>query len=532
MTEQFYEPKAIRKLNKKLEKNKGIDLTDNSLIVAIYTRVSSPMQLSGFSLDYQKDACEKFAKSKGWKEENFLYYCDPAKSGRDDKRPDFQKMIADAKNGKFNVLVVHKLDRFMRNMYLCSEYIKILMDNNVAIFFFGDGLDFSIDEIGGIKYWMFAWFADYYSQNLSKESKKGLQRNFEEGRQSGFPAWGYIKLDNSHDCIVDETKREIVTEIFQKFATGEYSYADLSRLMNEKGFVTYYGKPFVSRDLSRIIHTPFYAGYVVHHENIQKGIHEPIISQELFETCQEVADIKGAQYAKRNKNDLGRIEDRYMLHKLLVCTECGKRIPLWTQKKKETDKIYTYYSECNCRQSPPCRHRIKKVPSSIPEEQITRIISGIKLPNEWVSSAIAEKNDDFFAYDNEIKRMESRLTTLKDKALSPETSDDDLISINQERKALYRKIKKMKDERKDPTEQLDKFHLLLSSFATCFANATMPEKAEICHLLFENIYFDIENQKVVAFTPDPDFQLLFELIAEDNQWAIEKDENQTKFILP
>ncbi len=184
MSDHIYDPKAIRQAKNRIEKQKGTDLTDSSLRVAIYTRVSSEMQLDGYSLDFQKQACEEFAVSKGWQKENFRYYCDPAKSGRNDKRPKFQKMISDAQCGRFDVLVVHKLDRFMRNWTLCTQYLKILMDNGIAIFFFGDNLDFSVDEIGGIKYTMFAWFADYYSQNLSKECKKGLHMVFESGRQS------------------------------------------------------------------------------------------------------------------------------------------------------------------------------------------------------------------------------------------------------------------------------------------------------------------------------------------------------------
>ena len=113
MTDHFYDPKAIRQAKNRIEKQKGTDLTDRSLRVAIYTRVSSEMQLDGYSLDFQKQACEEFALGKGWQKENYIYYCDPAKSGRNDKRPEFQKMIRDVQSGCFDVLVVHKLDCFM-----------------------------------------------------------------------------------------------------------------------------------------------------------------------------------------------------------------------------------------------------------------------------------------------------------------------------------------------------------------------------------------------------------------------------------
>ena len=72
---------------------------------------------------------------------------------------------------------------------------------------------------------------------------------------------------------------------------------------------------------------------------------------------------------------------------------------------------------------------------------------------------------------------------------------------------------------------------LLTSFSTCFAEASIREKSEICHLLFNGIIFDIENQKVTAFIPNEDFILLFELIADQNHWEIEKQGDKKVFLL-
>ena len=444
MEDHIYDPKALRKVKNKIEKGKGMDLTNNMLRVAIYTRVSSDMQLEGYSLDYQKQVCEEFALSKGWQKENFMYYCDPAKSATNDKRPEFQRMISDAQSGRFDVLVVHKLDRFMRNMNLCTQYLKILLDSNIAIFFFADNLDFSVEEIGGIKYTMFAWFADYYSQNLSKECKKGLDMVFESGRQSGWAAWGYLKEEGSHSYIIDETKRDIIVEVFEKYATGEYSYADLSRLLNEKGFTRRNGNPFSSRDISRMIHTPFYAGYVVHGAEKKEGIHKAIISREMFEKCQQVGDERYQKYKKKNQNNLGDVSDRFMLHKLLICKDCGKRIALWTQKKKDSGKVYTYYSELNNPVTPVCPHRVRKTASKVPEQQITDLLSNIRIPDEWISLVLKEKFQDFSLYDKEIESLERQAKFLKERALADDITDKERTELTEQRKKTYAEIKEKK----------------------------------------------------------------------------------------
>ena len=531
MTDHIYDPKAIRQAKNRIEKQKVTDLSDSSLRVAIYTRVSSEMQLDGYSLDFQKQACEEFAGRMGWKKENFTYYCDPAKSGRNDKRPEFQKMIRDAQSGRFDVLVVHKLDRFMRNWTLCTQYLKILIDNGIAIFFFGDNLDFSVDEIGGIKYTMFAWFADYYSQNLSKECKKGLDMVFESGRQSGWATWGYIKKEGRHSYIVDESRRAVIVEIFEKYATGDYSFADLARLLNERGYVRHDGNPFVSRAVSRIIHNPFYAGCVVHGEKIGNGIQEAIISRELFEKCQHVGDVRNEKMIRRKSNNLDDISKRFMLHKLLICKECGKRIALRSQKKYDSGKVYNYYSELNNTSFPYCKYKLWKTPSHIPEEQVTDILCKLQLPDEWLSSVLEEKSQEFSQDDKELESLERQAKSLKEKAISEDLSDEERDAITEQRKMVYAKIKDKKAQRKDPKEKIDMLQSLLRSFSTCFVEASMSEKAEICHLLFNGIIFDVENRKVTAFIPNEDFLLLFELIADQNHWKIEIQDDKKVFIL-
>lgn len=170
MIDNIYNPKALSQIKNVIEKQEGSNLPDSTLRIAIYTRASSEAQPDECFLDYQKQACEEFALGKGWTKEHFTYYCDPANSATNDKRPEFQKMIRDAQNNQFDVLVVQKLDRFMSNLNLCTQYLKILNDNGIAIFFIEDNLDFTIDDIGEIKYTMFVWFADYYTKKLSKNA--------------------------------------------------------------------------------------------------------------------------------------------------------------------------------------------------------------------------------------------------------------------------------------------------------------------------------------------------------------------------
>ena len=105
------------------------------------------------------------------------------------------------------------------------------------------------------------------------------------------------------------------------------------------------------------------------------------------------------------------------------------------------------------------------------------------------------------------------------------------LDYQEQQKMVYAKIKDKKAQRKDPKEKIDMLQSLLRSFSTCFVEASMSEKAEICHLLFNGIIFDVENRKVTAFIPNEDFLLLFELIADQNHWKIEIQDDKKVFIL-
>ncbi len=281
--------------------------------------------------------------------------------------------------------------------------------------------------------------------------------------------------------------------------------------------------------MSRIIHNPFYAGSVVHGEKRGDGIQEAIISQELFEKCQKVGDARNEKMLKRKSNNLEDISDRFMLHKLLICKECGKRITLWTQKKYDSGKVYTYYSELN--NTTICKYKMWKTPSHISEEQVTDILCTLQLPDEWLSFVLEEKSQEFCLYDKELEILERQAKSLKEKAISEDLSDEERVAITEQRKIVYAKIKDKKAQRKDPKEKLDILQTLLTSFSRCFSKVSMSEKAEICHLLFNGIIFDVENRKVTAFIPNEDFLLLFELIADQNRWIIEIRDDKKIFLL-
>jgi site-specific DNA recombinase len=111
---------------------------------ALYARVSTEEQVEGYSIDAQRRAFQTFAKDKQW--DIYREYIDEGKSARTDninKRPAFKEMIADALAGQFDVLVVHKLDRFARNLRITLEYFDKLSKTGVSFVSISENMDFS-----------------------------------------------------------------------------------------------------------------------------------------------------------------------------------------------------------------------------------------------------------------------------------------------------------------------------------------------------------------------------------------------------
>ncbi|HUG13972.1 MAG TPA: recombinase family protein [Thermomicrobiales bacterium] len=137
---------------------------------ALYIRVSSEEQVDGYSLDAQQRAGRAYCEAHGWEIVN--EYRDEGKSARTEdltKRPAFAAMLADSQRGSFDIIVVHKLDRFSRNLKVTLETLDRLNTSGVAFVSINENMDFST-PIGKVILVTLGAFAQYYSDNSSARS--------------------------------------------------------------------------------------------------------------------------------------------------------------------------------------------------------------------------------------------------------------------------------------------------------------------------------------------------------------------------
>lgn len=266
---------------------------------AAYIRVSTDDQTE-YSPDAQKRAIQNYCKSHDMLLLSEHIYIDEGKSGRKaEKRPAFMQMIGTAKQkpSPFEVILVHKFDRFARNREDSVVYKKLLSrDCGVKVISITETIE--NDKMSLIMESMLEAMAEYYSINLSEEVKKGMTEKARRGEPLSIAPFGYIMKDKK--LVVNEEEAKIIKLIFQKFLSGT-GYLKIAKDLNAMGIKTHRGNYFENRTVEYILRNPVYKGYIrwnptertrrnYDHKDIMivKGTHTPLVSEEDFEKAQYI----------------------------------------------------------------------------------------------------------------------------------------------------------------------------------------------------------------------------------------------------
>src|SRR3954452_24682836 len=192
-------------------------MTTRTIRAALYERVSSDEQVEGYSLDAQDRAGRLYCETHGL--EIVQVYRDEGRSARTDdlaKRPAFQQMLADAEAGLIDVIVVHKLDRFARNRRVAFEAFERLGKAHVGFVSLSEQIDYSSPS-GQLMLTMLVGLSQFYSDNLSLETRKGKAERKAQGLYNGLLPFGTTAnaagipiLDSAaRYCLVDG-RRDVI----------------------------------------------------------------------------------------------------------------------------------------------------------------------------------------------------------------------------------------------------------------------------------------------------------------------------------
>lgn len=234
---------------------------DIPLRVTYYARVSSDTDEQLNSLDNQIAYYENFIKKNAaW---TFVPgYIDEGLSGiSTKKRKRFNEMIADAQEGKFDLIITKEISRFARNTLDSLQYTRELLSMGVGVFFQNDNIN-TLDEDAELRLTIMSSIAQDELRKLSSRVKFGQQQAIRSSVVLGNSRiFGYRK--DGGRLVIDESQAPMVRDLFRLYATGEYSMKQLETLFYEQGYRNYNGNKIAHSTLSGIISNPKYKGYYV-----------------------------------------------------------------------------------------------------------------------------------------------------------------------------------------------------------------------------------------------------------------------------
>jgi DNA invertase Pin-like site-specific DNA recombinase len=286
----------------------------------IYARYSSTGQ-NEQSIEAQVKICNEFARQRDLNVVKI--YIDKAKSGTNDNRPDFQKMIGAAASGTFQYVIVYMFDRFARNRRDSIMYKEMLKEKyGVKVV---SALEPITDDEGGEFYEMFLeWNAEKYSQRLSKRIKDGLATAIDNGTYTGSRlAFGYKLVDTDkvgkkgviHKVAIDEEQAEIVRFVFGEYAKGT-DKKEIAEMLNAQG-LRRKGDRFNIRTFEKWLFNPKYTGEYMLGGRLVNNIYPQIIDKPLFDKVQERLGLN-----KRLAGTKSALEPYFLTGKAF-CGHCG-----------------------------------------------------------------------------------------------------------------------------------------------------------------------------------------------------------------
>jgi DNA invertase Pin-like site-specific DNA recombinase len=289
----------------------------------IYLRVSTKEQAEeGYSIPAQAGACRRFIADRGW--ELADEYVDRGESARTADRPQLQAMLARlAEDRSIDCLVVHKLDRLARNLEDHAAVRAALRKAGVQLHSVTESLEDSAS--GKLVEGILASIAEFYSANLGQEIRKGMDQKAAEGGWPVRAPFGYrnVRRDGGgrggEAVIEPDPQAPLVVWAFERYADGSVAVASLTEQLAEKGLRNRLGNPPGISAIHRMLRSPVYAGVVRWKGAEHEGIHQPLISRDLFDRVQSVLDAHSTGGERSWKHD-------HYLKGTLVCTECGSKL--------------------------------------------------------------------------------------------------------------------------------------------------------------------------------------------------------------
>ena len=510
----------------------------------IYIRVSTAMQVDGYSLEAQKERLMKFAEFQEM--EVVREYCDAGKSGKSiTGRPEFQRMLQDVSEERDGVafILVFKLSRFGRNAADVLNSLQFIQDYGVNLICVEDGIDSSKDS-GKLTITVLSAVAEIERENILVQTMEGRKQKAREGKWNGGQApFGYDLDSRNSTLVVNEEEAEIVRIIYDKFVHTDMGADAICNYLNQRGYtkkkVRGHELNYFARGLiMKILDNPVYTGKIAYGKNVTEkvkgtrdeyrrvktddylladGLHEAIVDEETWEAAREKRKRTGVRFVKTHS-----LEHEHILTGLIRCPLCGGGMSGTVQRrqnKKTGEYKDTFYYRCHHRKKVDgkiCDYKPmlnQKVFNAEVEEFIRYMVAGDEF-RSFVQEKLEEKVD-VSALETEREQLQKQLKQVQGSKLKLiqmldrlDTGDKHYTRKYQDMQDrldnLYDKVAEFEEAMKDIDAKIGasygkgitgkKLYEFLLDFDILYDKMTDIEKKEFMNTFIEKI--ELKNETV------------------------------------
>jgi len=501
--------------------------TGNNRRAVGYFRVSSEEQVEGYSIAAQERAYRQFCEAHGYT--SVGEYRDEGKSARTDnikRRPGFAQMLQEAQEGLFDVIIVHKMDRFSRSMRVAVQAFEQLGKCNVGLVSVSEpNLDYSSPQ-GKLFMHMLWALAQFYSDNLAQEVKKGKGERRQQGLYNGFLPFGVTKdkdglpTPDTHDLGLGngQSNYDGLLLLFHMAADGETCKA-IAEKLNCLGYRTTGNRGnnlFTKDTVTGILRNRFYLGQLPDGEyrdgrsrrgSYTKGLqgkHQPIIPDELWEAAQRGIQLN---YRRLGRPAIQNKAQVYSLSGVMTCSYCGGKMHIHTPGKRGTGKSVVYCYRRGQGIAVDCKQRRTEL--AIYEAQLEQYLSQVEFPDDYqqlVLEAYKREDEEGAGFEARRSALETRIARLKKLFEWGDLGEDDYRA---RREQLRNELAALPPTTSDRREMLERLASYLHSIGTAWKDADQEQRNKLVKTLFDNIR--VEDGMIRGITPTTEFTPLLVL---------------------
>ena len=473
---------------------------------ALYARVSSDLQTGEdhYSIDAQLNEMREFSEARGW--EVVTQFIDEGISGTKRERPELAALLDLARRREVDVVVVHELSRLSRSVYHTLDIFDMLGKYQVGFASVKDpDFDFA-DPSKRFFLTIMAAINEYYIELLRQHTSKAKRERARQGLyNASLMPFGYDSSGSSHKpAVINENEARVVRLAFESYATGRYSDQEIADLLNQKEYRVRSGRRFSKDVINQMINNAFYMGMTTYRNNasgekeVFEGQHDPLISLDVWEKCQDVRSTRRSASRSVQKNFR-----QYLLSQLALCDVCGRTL------RAQGATAGSYYREMSYERGYiDCPHQRTGVRAEIVEQQMHHLVKYIQLPQDWLEQASSEVGDDeeIIQLRRQRDRLEAERRRLQQMRIEGDF-DDNMDFYHEEMDRIRRETASLPTY--DQIETLRTTASAISDLASIWKMGDAGDQRDLLRLMLREVKVDVPNGRITSVSPLPVFLPIF-----------------------